>query len=187
MIRAMILVAVIASCKGGDKSASSAADPSSGGSCKPSPKLCAAMPAAGLAKLFEMPELTIEAEENASDSPAGTRAECRYKHDGDNTSLHLTLILACSNFDAKAEFAGIKRALTNAGAIDDVTGLGDEAFWSHSGTSTIPFVEGFIKARKGSLVVDVLTRSYQINGAMTSETAKQRAIEAAKKLFAVAP
>jgi hypothetical protein len=189
MIRALVLVALIASCKDGDRSGAPAGDPTRGppsrgeasedkpGECKAMPKLCTRLPAAELAKLFEMPGLTTDQEENSAPYAAGSRALCRYRRDGDSTNLRLTLILECSNLDAKAEYAGLKKAVASFDTMEDLPGLGDEAWW---------VTRGAIKARKGPIIIDVVYDYYHVDGKMPA-VAKERAIEVAKRLFAAAP
>jgi hypothetical protein len=186
MLRTLVLVGLIASCKGDEKNGASSepskgepskAEPSKSEKCKDMPKLCARLPAAELSKLFEIPDLTTDQEENSPAYAAGSRAVCRYRHDGDNTNLRLVLILACSNLDAKAEYAGLKKAVGSVDTMEDLPGLGDEAWW---------VTRGAIKARKGPIIVDVVYDYYHIDG-KTPAAAKERAIEVAKRLFAAAP
>jgi hypothetical protein len=189
MVRTLVVVAVIASCKGGDGSGASSDDPWSGspksgspssgerGKCKDMPKLCTKLPAAELAKLFEVPDLVTDQEENSPAYAAGSRALCRYRKDGDTTNLRLVLILECSNLDAEAEYAGLKKAVGSIDTMEDLPGLGDEAWW---------VTRGAIKARKGPIIVDVVYDYYHIDGKMPA-AAKPRAIDVANRLFAAAP
>jgi hypothetical protein len=161
VIRTLVLVAVIASCKDGDRSGASSSDPTSGSPSSGSPS----------------PGLAVYREENSAPYAAGSRAVCNYRKDGDTTNLGVTLIIECSNLDAKAEYAGLKKAVGSIDTMEDLPGLGDEAWW---------VTRGAIKARKGPIIIDVVLDYYHIDG-KTPAAAKERAIEMAKRLFAAAP
>jgi hypothetical protein len=189
MVRTLAVLAVVAGCKDGDRGGASSSDPWSGspssgsssagerGQCKEMPKLCTKLSAAELSKLLEVPDLVTYGEENSAPYAAGSRAVCRYKREGDTTNLGLTLIIQCSNLDAKAEYAGLKKAVGSVDTMEDIPGLGDEAWW---------VTRGAIKARKGPITIDVVYDHYRIDGKMPA-AAKQRAIDLANRLFAAAP
>jgi hypothetical protein len=191
----VVFVISIVGCKnGGDNSAGSTAGAApessgaaeSGGACKPLPNLCQRIPLADVQKLFETPAAATS-DQNSSDNPMNRLDQCRYKQQDDAVSLDVTFIVECYHSgNSKPMYDGIKGALAGSAPMEELSGLGEEGYWYFTATPAVPFVQGQVNVRSGGAIFKVLYGTYRFaKGGITPEIAKQRAIEAEKRLMAL--
>jgi len=196
MVIAVMVMA--AACKSGDKPGTPSGGPASadkpvsagGGGCTPMTGMCKRFPAADLGKVFETPALTTT-ENNQDDGPMGSLDDCAYKQNDDKVTFDVLVRYECFKpgvGNAPASFKGIRDAMTNSGLpVEDVPGVGDEAFWRYS-AGTVGFIQGGVKVRKDNVIVTVDYGSYRIGGKpIDTPVAKQRATDVAKRVLAALP
>jgi len=122
--------------------------------------------------------------------PMGPMDDCKYKEYDDKVGFDILLRYQCfvRGEAAAADYKGVHEAMTKLGQpVEDVTGLGDEAYWTYSGSDK-GIIQGHVKARKGSVTVQINYGTYSLDGKQIGpKVAKERAVEAIKRMFAKLP
>jgi hypothetical protein len=163
-----------------------------GGDCKPMTGLCQRLPADELGKLFEVPAIVGTGEDH-DDGAMGPMNDCNYKSppapDG-SVPLDVLLRYQClsQGRTAAADYKSTYDAITSLGQpLESVPGLGDEAYWTYSGSDK-GIIQGHLRARKGNVIVQLNYSSYKLGGKqVVPKIAKERAIEALTRTLAKLP
>lgn len=153
----------------------------SGGSqtCAPLTNLCGRVTAGEVETALSLGAATVTATPNDSEAPGGPINRCDYVW----AQGSLTLNHWCYSRGSDYAHQTFTEQRTLGGNAETVTGLGDEAYWSATSTSTIPFVNGAMYSRASNLVLAVGSYSQQ---GVDAGTAKQRAESVLTKLLKVA-
>jgi hypothetical protein len=155
------------------------------------------MPIADLRTAFGVPSLMTGLEENSDDdAPIGPRNVCHYaakdSASGGNT-LSVTLVYSCFKRGAAAatnDYESSKKAIeTDGGTSENLTGLGDAAYWHYSAGASGTFVQGMINLRSGAIYLQLTGYSQSTIDAygphsLTAAAGKPMAVEAMKKFLA---
>jgi hypothetical protein len=194
MVLALAAGALLASCGG---SSSATPDGAAGGdgapsmgqkiACDTTPVLCDVISANDVAAIFTGPAaLTVMP--NAHVLPGEI---CGWERD--HPPLHVVVTYNCYTevlSTAADTFQQLRSLAMTEDHFEDLSGVADEAYWSYTKTSTIPFVEGSLYARKSNVIV-ALSQYTQYDEDMSgSQTAvdpalaKTRALSMVQKLLA---
>jgi len=162
------------------------------GACKPMTGLCQRLPADELGKLFEVPAI-VGTEEDHDDGGMGPMDDCNYKSSpAPDGSVPLNILLRYQCFtrgeSAAADYKGTHEAISTLGQpLEPVPGLGDEAYWTYSGSDK-GIIQGHLRARKGNVIVQLNYASYKLGGKqVVPKIARERAIEAITRMLAKLP
>jgi hypothetical protein len=191
----MIWFVLFLGCNGGGGGGSTTV----AGSCKTLKNLCTKMPIADLRTAFGVPSLMTGLEENSDDdAPIGPRNVCHYaakdSASGANT-LSFALAYSCFKGGAAAatrNYESLKTAIeTDGGTSENLTGLGEAAYWHYSGNSgsSGSFVQGMINLRSGAIYLQLTGYGGSTIDAygphsLSTAAGKPMAVEAMKKFLA---
>jgi hypothetical protein len=121
-------------------------------SCMTLPVLCDVISANDVATIFTGPA-TLTVMPNDHVLPGEI---CGW--DRAHPPLHVTATYNCYNetlSTAHVTFQQLRTIAMTEDHFEDLSGIGDEAYWSYTKTSTIAFVDGSLYARVGNVIVAV--------------------------------
>jgi hypothetical protein len=154
-------------------------------SCATMPVLCDLISANDAATIFTGPMPTVVPNDNVLPG-----ARCGWERDHPPLSVTVTYNCYTEVLSTAQETFGELRMLAMNDMFEGVSGLGDEAYWTYTNTSTLSFVSGALYVRAANVIVAVSQYSQYnedasgMSQAIDPATAKARALAMVQKLMA---